>query len=47
MGKKLLEHLRKRITKKNQKGFRTEKVREKVINYMLNGKDTIIRSIAE
>ena len=35
----------KKLQKTNQKRFRTEKI-IKVINYMLNGKDTIILSIA-
>ena len=35
----------KKLQKTNQKWFRTEKV-IKIINYMLNGKDTIILSIA-
>ena len=40
-GKKLLERLTKTNYKKtNQKEFRVEKV--KVINYMLNGKATIV-----
>ena len=35
------------LQKANQKEFRAEKVtNKKVINYMLNGKDTIIRLIA-
>ena len=42
--KKFLESFTKTsCKKKNQKELRIEKVkREKVINYMLNGKDTII-----
>ena len=45
-GKKLLEHsTKKELQKENQKEFRVEE-REKVVSYMLNGKDKISCLIA-
>ena len=47
-GEKILEmSYENGLQKANQKEFRVEKVtNKKVINFMLNGKDTIIRLIA-
>ena len=49
MMKKLLEHLilKKGLQKANLTKFRTEKLKEKVINYMSNGQVVIVHLIVE